>query len=142
MPRDVHAWSGKPLAPPAPIAPILTQAMPPVVPKASSLPAAEPTLAAATVSCPRCGGGALRMLASGALGCSGCAAVFQSQAPAPPRVAEPPPAEALDQIDAINAMLRRNTLVLGPGGVPLAESREDERRGSRRRAANQRRARR
>ena len=143
MPRDVHAWSGKPLAPTSESAlqPTALPA-PSVAAQNFSAPATESAPAAPRVSCPNCGG-ELRALASGALGCMACAAVFQERANADAiRATEPPPGAALDQIDAINAMLRRNTLVLGPGGVPLSESREDDSRGLRRRAEQPRRARR
>jgi len=127
MPRDARNWSGKLLSPPAESAPQ------PIAPPA-------PSLAAPSVSCPNCRG-ELRALASGALGCMTCAAIFQARRSAEDALS-PEPDTAIDQMDAINAMLRRNTLVLGPGGVPLAESDSDDNRGGRRRAAQQRRARR
>lgn len=131
MPRDMHRWSGKPLsAPPVPPA-----ASPQLVPPVASGEKGSPPPA---VACPRCSG-EVRLLASGALGCTACAAIFQAQASVAPVRIEAPAEQALDQIDAINAMLRRNTLVLGPGGVPLAESRTES-RGNRR--AAQRRTRR
>lgn len=76
--------------------------------------------------CPACRGGTLIGLASGALGCTACAEVFSprgTESPVAPDAPEPEEAPPLDGIDAINAMLRRNQLVLGPGGVPLAETR-------------------
>ncbi len=126
MPREMKSWGGKDI-PPAPVAPAhvpLPAPMPPPAPAAPRGPGFP-----AETPCPRCGHAGLRTLASGALKCAACAAIFSEQhaapPPAPPREeAEPPVSAALDQIDAINAMLRRNALVLGPGGVPLAEERE------------------
>ena len=131
MPREIAAWNGKPLAPPPAVVRPALIAPVPEIPSAGAASPAHP-------GCPRCGIGTLRLLASGALGCSGCAAIFQPHHPEPPPIPEPEPERALDQIDAINAMLRRNALVLGPGGVPLAES-GTQSRGSRRRQGTSRR---
>ncbi len=122
MPREIQNWGGKDVPPPA------RAIQPP--PAAAPLPAAAPAapqIEPAATPCPLCGEAELRRLASGALKCGACAAVFAQQAAAPPPPAPPPPRddpEALDQIEAIDTMLRRNALVLGPGGVPLAEARQ------------------
>ena len=140
MPREVSAWSGKPLTAPAPVA---CSAGASSARGASEHAGETPALRSAQTTaakCPQCSRGELRVLASGGLGCSTCGAVFRAQEATPQREPAPEPEEALDQIDAINAMLRRNTLVLAPGGVPLAQN-EEQTRSGRRRHANSRRIR-
>ncbi|HYG77927.1 MAG TPA: hypothetical protein VEK08_23175 [Planctomycetota bacterium] len=119
MPREIQAWAGKPAtAPPAPAPPAQTAS----AVSRSENAAREP---AEKALCPKCLRGTLVALASGGWGCTCCAEILRTEnyPDAAPGVA--------DQIDAINAMLRRNALTLGPGGVPLAENNPNKRRARR-----------